>query len=88
MVNVWRRSQAARCIPGQRQVQVHTENVCDDGCFNLTYEIFCINILINMQLIFRIQPERNDYGSETDLYGLVSNILDEQEKPQPCCTEG
>ncbi|XP_065712334.2 meiosis-specific coiled-coil domain-containing protein MEIOC [Patagioenas fasciata] len=36
----------------------------------------------------RIQPERNDYGSETDLYGLVSNILDEQEKPQPCCTEG
>ncbi|KAK2516678.1 hypothetical protein Q9966_015046, partial [Columba livia] len=36
----------------------------------------------------RIQPERSDYGSETDLYGLVSNILDEQEKPQPCCAEG
>ncbi|KAM6189954.1 meiosis-specific coiled-coil domain-containing protein MEIOC isoform 1-T1 [Sarcoramphus papa] len=36
----------------------------------------------------RIQPERNDYGSETDLYGLVSNILEEQDKSQPCCAEG
>ncbi|KAM6368583.1 meiosis-specific coiled-coil domain-containing protein MEIOC [Pluvialis apricaria] len=36
----------------------------------------------------RIQPERNDYGSETDLYGLVSNILEEQDKPQPYCAEG
>ncbi|XP_061331957.1 meiosis-specific coiled-coil domain-containing protein MEIOC isoform X1 [Pezoporus flaviventris] len=36
----------------------------------------------------RIQPERNDYGSEADLYGLVSNILDEQEKSQPYCAEG
>ncbi|XP_017693601.1 PREDICTED: meiosis-specific coiled-coil domain-containing protein MEIOC isoform X1 [Lepidothrix coronata] len=36
----------------------------------------------------RIQPERNDYGSETDLYGLVSNILEEQDKPQPCFAEG
>ncbi|NWS43224.1 MEIOC protein, partial [Probosciger aterrimus] len=36
----------------------------------------------------RIQPERIDYGSEADLYGLVSNILDEQEKSQPYCAEG
>ncbi|XP_054252411.1 meiosis-specific coiled-coil domain-containing protein MEIOC [Indicator indicator] len=36
----------------------------------------------------RIQPERSDYGSETDLYGLVSDILEEQEKPQPYCAEG
>ncbi|NXC37533.1 MEIOC protein, partial [Penelope pileata] len=36
----------------------------------------------------RIQTERNDYGSETDLYGLVSNILEEQDKPQPYCAEG
>ncbi|XP_064030629.1 meiosis-specific coiled-coil domain-containing protein MEIOC isoform X2 [Pogoniulus pusillus] len=36
----------------------------------------------------RIQAERNEYGSETDLYGLVSDILEEQEKPQPCCAEG
>ncbi|XP_010008412.1 PREDICTED: uncharacterized protein C17orf104 homolog, partial [Nestor notabilis] len=36
----------------------------------------------------RIQPERNDYGSEADLYGLVSNILDEQEKSQPYSAEG
>ncbi|XP_062364428.1 meiosis-specific coiled-coil domain-containing protein MEIOC [Cinclus cinclus] len=36
----------------------------------------------------RVQPERNDYGSETDLYGLVSNILEEQDKPQPCFAEG
>ncbi|XP_014798178.1 PREDICTED: uncharacterized protein C17orf104 homolog [Calidris pugnax] len=36
----------------------------------------------------RIQPERNDYGSETDLYGLVSNILEEQDKSQPYCAEG
>ncbi|XP_010144545.1 PREDICTED: uncharacterized protein C17orf104 homolog, partial [Buceros rhinoceros silvestris] len=36
----------------------------------------------------RYQPERNDYGSETDLYGLVSNILEEQEKPQLCRAEG
>ncbi|XP_054657065.1 meiosis-specific coiled-coil domain-containing protein MEIOC [Grus americana] len=41
---------------------------------------------INMKS--RIQPERNDYGSETDLYGLVSNILEEQDKSQPCCAEG
>ncbi|XP_054032608.1 meiosis-specific coiled-coil domain-containing protein MEIOC [Dryobates pubescens] len=36
----------------------------------------------------RAQPERDDYGSETDLYGLVSDILEEQEKPQPYCAEG
>ncbi|XP_009952950.1 PREDICTED: uncharacterized protein C17orf104 homolog, partial [Leptosomus discolor] len=36
----------------------------------------------------RIQLESNDYGSETDLYGLVSDILEEQEKSQPCCAEG
>ncbi|XP_053944522.1 meiosis-specific coiled-coil domain-containing protein MEIOC [Cuculus canorus] len=36
----------------------------------------------------RNQPERNDYGSETDLYGLVSNILEEQDKPQPYSAEG
>ncbi|XP_038241217.1 meiosis-specific coiled-coil domain-containing protein MEIOC isoform X2 [Dermochelys coriacea] len=36
----------------------------------------------------RIQTERNDYGSETDLYGLVSNILEEQEKSQPYFAEG
>ncbi|NXP77941.1 MEIOC protein, partial [Ramphastos sulfuratus] len=36
----------------------------------------------------RIQAERNDYGSETDLYGLVSDILEEQEKPLPYCAEG
>ncbi|XP_074973442.1 meiosis-specific coiled-coil domain-containing protein MEIOC [Phalacrocorax aristotelis] len=41
---------------------------------------------INMKS--RIQPERNDYGSETDLYGLVSNILEEQDKLQPYCAEG
>ena len=38
--------------------------------------------------IFRIQTERNDYGSETDLYGLVSNILEEQDKSQPYFTDG
>ncbi|XP_035159062.2 meiosis-specific coiled-coil domain-containing protein MEIOC isoform X2 [Callithrix jacchus] len=36
----------------------------------------------------RIQMERNDYGSETDLYGLVSNILEEQDKSQPYFAEG
>ncbi|XP_054851191.1 meiosis-specific coiled-coil domain-containing protein MEIOC [Eublepharis macularius] len=36
----------------------------------------------------RIQAERNDYGSETDLYGLVSNILEEQDKSQPYFAEG
>ncbi|CAM9808331.1 unnamed protein product [Bubo scandiacus] len=41
---------------------------------------------INMKS--RIQPEQNDYGSETDLYGLVSNILEEQDKLQPYCAEG
>ncbi|XP_045155400.1 meiosis-specific coiled-coil domain-containing protein MEIOC [Echinops telfairi] len=35
-----------------------------------------------------IQTERNDYGSETDLYGLVSNILEEQDKSQPYFAEG
>lgn len=37
---------------------------------------------------FRIQTERNDYGSETDLYGLVSNILEEQDKSQPLLLRG
>lgn len=41
-----------------------------------------------MQFVLRIQTERNDYGSETDLYGLVSNILEEQDKSQPYCAEG
>ncbi|XP_019379065.1 PREDICTED: meiosis-specific coiled-coil domain-containing protein MEIOC isoform X1 [Gavialis gangeticus] len=36
----------------------------------------------------RIQTERNEYGSETDLYGLVSNILEEQDKSQPYFAEG
>ncbi|XP_012311789.3 LOW QUALITY PROTEIN: meiosis-specific coiled-coil domain-containing protein MEIOC-like [Aotus nancymaae] len=36
----------------------------------------------------RIQMERNDYGSETDLYGLVSNILEEQDKSQSYFAEG
>ncbi|XP_053115283.1 meiosis-specific coiled-coil domain-containing protein MEIOC isoform X2 [Hemicordylus capensis] len=36
----------------------------------------------------RIQTEINDYGSETDLYGLVSNILEEQDKSQPYFAEG
>ncbi|XP_033026552.1 meiosis-specific coiled-coil domain-containing protein MEIOC isoform X2 [Lacerta agilis] len=36
----------------------------------------------------RIQTERNDYGSETDLYGLVSNILEEQDKSQPYFADG
>ncbi|KAL0597860.1 Meiosis-specific coiled-coil domain-containing protein MEIOC [Plecturocebus cupreus] len=36
----------------------------------------------------RIQMERNDYGSEIDLYGLVSNILEEQDKSQPYFAEG
>ncbi|XP_038609997.1 meiosis-specific coiled-coil domain-containing protein MEIOC [Tachyglossus aculeatus] len=36
----------------------------------------------------RAQTDRNDFGSETDLYGLVSNILEEQDKPQPGYAEG
>ncbi|XP_045693523.1 meiosis-specific coiled-coil domain-containing protein MEIOC [Phyllostomus hastatus] len=36
----------------------------------------------------RIQTERNDYGSETDLYGLVSNILEEQDKSQSYFADG
>ncbi|XP_052555579.1 meiosis-specific coiled-coil domain-containing protein MEIOC [Tympanuchus pallidicinctus] len=36
----------------------------------------------------RIQIERNDYGSEADLYELVSSILEEQDKSQPYCAEG
>ncbi|XP_010226564.1 PREDICTED: uncharacterized protein C17orf104 homolog [Tinamus guttatus] len=41
-----------------------------------------------MNVKSRIQPERNDYGSETDLYGLVSNILEEQDKSQPYFADG
>ncbi|NXW60308.1 MEIOC protein, partial [Eurystomus gularis] len=41
-----------------------------------------------MNMKTRIQPERNDYGSEADLYGLVSNILEEQDKSQPYYAEG
>nr|XP_033775180.1 LOW QUALITY PROTEIN: meiosis-specific coiled-coil domain-containing protein MEIOC [Geotrypetes seraphini] len=36
----------------------------------------------------RIQTERVDYGSETDLYGLVSNILEEPEKSQTYFADG
>lgn len=41
-----------------------------------------------MIFIFRNQTERNDYESETDLYGLVSNILEEQDTSQPYFAEG
>lgn len=41
-----------------------------------------------MLFVFRIQTERNDYGSEADLYELVSNILEEQDKSQPYCADG
>lgn len=36
----------------------------------------------------RIQSERSEYGSETDLYGLVSNILEEPDKSQTFFTDG
>ncbi|XP_018410674.1 PREDICTED: meiosis-specific coiled-coil domain-containing protein MEIOC [Nanorana parkeri] len=36
----------------------------------------------------RIQSEKNEYGSEADLYGLVSNILEEQDKAQPYFADG
>lgn len=35
----------------------------------------------------RIQSEK-EYGSEADLYGLVSNILEEQDKTQPYFSDG
>ncbi|OXB71701.1 UNVERIFIED_CONTAM: hypothetical protein H355_005873 [Colinus virginianus] len=41
-----------------------------------------------MNMKSSIQTDRNDYGSETDLYELVSNILEEQDKSQPFCAEG
>ncbi|XP_031456910.1 meiosis-specific coiled-coil domain-containing protein MEIOC isoform X2 [Phasianus colchicus] len=41
-----------------------------------------------MNVKSRVQTERNDYGSEADLYELVSNILEEQDKSQPYCAEG
>ncbi|XP_048783154.1 meiosis-specific coiled-coil domain-containing protein MEIOC isoform X3 [Lagopus muta] len=41
-----------------------------------------------MNVKSRIQIERNDYGSEADLYELVSSILEEQDKSQPYCAEG
>ncbi|XP_063816039.1 meiosis-specific coiled-coil domain-containing protein MEIOC isoform X2 [Pseudophryne corroboree] len=40
------------------------------------------------QLKSKIQAEKNEYGSEADLYGLVSNILDETEKTQPYFSQG
>ncbi|NXP56701.1 MEIOC protein, partial [Heliornis fulica] len=36
----------------------------------------------------RIQPERNDNSTETDVNRLVSNILEEQDKSQLRCAEG
>ncbi|KAJ1136459.1 hypothetical protein NDU88_002876 [Pleurodeles waltl] len=36
----------------------------------------------------RIQSERSEYGSETDLYGLVSNILEEPDKSQTFFADG
>ncbi|XP_069488931.1 meiosis-specific coiled-coil domain-containing protein MEIOC [Ambystoma mexicanum] len=36
----------------------------------------------------RIPSERSEYGSETDLYGLVSNILEEPDKSQQFFTDG
>ncbi|XP_043911027.1 meiosis-specific coiled-coil domain-containing protein MEIOC [Protopterus annectens] len=36
----------------------------------------------------RIHSERNDYGSETDLYRLVSSILEESDKSQFFSTDG
>ncbi|OXB56664.1 hypothetical protein ASZ78_003955 [Callipepla squamata] len=41
-----------------------------------------------MNMKSSIQTDRNDYGSETDLYEFVSNILEVQDKSQPFCAEG
>ncbi|KAM5135373.1 meiosis-specific coiled-coil domain-containing protein MEIOC [Mantella aurantiaca] len=40
------------------------------------------------QLNTKVQSEKNEYGSEADLYGLVSNILEEQDKSQPYYADG
>ncbi|XP_015740963.1 meiosis-specific coiled-coil domain-containing protein MEIOC [Coturnix japonica] len=45
-------------------------------------------VVPQMNVKSRIQTERNDYGSEADLYELVSSILEEQDKSQPYCAEG
>ncbi|OCT62189.1 hypothetical protein XELAEV_18043273mg [Xenopus laevis] len=42
----------------------------------------------NPQVMSKIQAERHEYGSESDLYGLVSNILEEPDKSQPYFAEG
>ena len=55
---------------------------------NILYFNMSKRIYMWYSFIFRIQTERNDYGSETDLYGLVSNILEEQDKSQPYFAEG
>uniref|UniRef100_A0A803K5L9 Meiosis-specific coiled-coil domain-containing protein MEIOC-like n=1 Tax=Xenopus tropicalis TaxID=8364 RepID=A0A803K5L9_XENTR len=40
------------------------------------------------QVKTKIQAERCENGSESDLYGLVSNILEEPDQTQPCFAEG
>ncbi|XP_063315798.1 meiosis-specific coiled-coil domain-containing protein MEIOC [Pelobates fuscus] len=42
----------------------------------------------SLQIKNKIQDERNEYDSEMDLYGLVSNILEEPEKTHPYLNEG
>ncbi|XP_075033416.1 meiosis-specific coiled-coil domain-containing protein MEIOC isoform X2 [Mixophyes fleayi] len=47
-----------------------------------------MKLAASTQLNTKIQAEKNEYGSEADLYGLVSNILDEPDKTQPYSGNG
>ncbi|KAG8566607.1 hypothetical protein GDO81_013314 [Engystomops pustulosus] len=63
----------------------HSTNCDDSSIFYTPWSSNTdeIKTTASTQVKSKVQTERNKYGSEADLYGIVSNILDEPDKAQP-----
>ncbi|XP_077108727.1 meiosis-specific coiled-coil domain-containing protein MEIOC isoform X2 [Ranitomeya variabilis] len=62
----------------------HSTNCEESSIFYTPWSAYTDDIkpTASTQVKTKVQTERNKHGSETDLYGLVANILDEQDKAQ------
>ncbi|XP_073428952.1 meiosis-specific coiled-coil domain-containing protein MEIOC isoform X2 [Dendrobates tinctorius] len=62
----------------------HSTNCEESSTFYTPWSAYTDDVkpTASTQVKTKVQTERNKHGSETDLYGLVANILDEKDKAQ------